>query len=322
MRKANRRPVRDLSKNPLARPLANRFREIVSGAKDGKPDWAQLMALGNDEGFFGPESAVWQVHGCVGTIVGGIRALLLQAAHPAPLAGVAQHSRYSSDPLGRLAGTTKWLTITSFASTEVIHKEAMRVNAMHSRVRGEFETKSGAINNYRAQDPRFLLWVHCAFTDSFLKAHQFLGYKIDKGADTYISEWAKSAEPLGLSNAPHTVSELENELNSYRKSELAHVGMTDEVVNFILHPPFSKLGLLFYGVLARAAIYTLDDRDRELLRLKKPSVVWLKISRISLDFLSAILGHESPSQKIARARIARIRAAKPANQRDIFLKDT
>ena len=305
--------MRDLSKNPLTRPLANRFREIVSGAKDGKPDWAQLMAIGNDEGLFGPESAVWQVHGSVGTIVGGIRALLLQAAHPAPLAGVAQHSRYSSDPLGRLAGTTKWLTITSFAATEVINKEAARVNAMHTRVKGEYETKNGVSDHYRAQDQRFLLWVHCAFTDSFLKAHQFLGYKIDKGADTYISEWAKSAEPLGLSNAPHTVSELENELNSFRKLELAHVSMTDEVVNFILHPPFSKLGLLFYGVLARAAIYTLDDRDRELLGLKKPSVVWLKISRISLDFLSAILGHESPSQKIARARIARIRATKPAH---------
>ena len=66
--------MRDLSKNPLTRPLANRFREIVSGAKDGRPDWAQLMAIGNDEGLFGPESAVWQVHGSVGTIVGGIRA--------------------------------------------------------------------------------------------------------------------------------------------------------------------------------------------------------------------------------------------------------
>ena len=305
--------MRDLSKNPLARPLANRFREIVSGAKDGKPDWAQLMAIGNDEGLFGPESAVWQVHGSVGTIVGGIRALLLQAAHPAPLAGVAQHSRYSSDPLGRLAGTTKWLTITSFAATEVINKEAARVNAMHTRVKGEYETKTGVSDHYRAQDQRFLLWVHCAFTDSFLKAHQFLGYKIDKGADTYISEWAKSAEPLGLMNAPHTESELENELNSFRKSELAHVSITDEVVKFILRPPFSKLGLLFYGVLARAAIYTLDDRDRELLRLKKPNVVWLKISRLSLDFLSAILGHESPSQKIARARIVRIRETKPAH---------
>ena len=304
--------MRDLSKNPLTRPLANRFREIVSGAKDGKPDWAQLMAIGNDEGLFGPESAVWQVHGSVGTIVGGIRALLLQAAHPAPLAGVAQHSRYSSDPLGRLAGTTKWLTITSFAATEVINKEAARVNAMHTRVKGEYETKTGVSDHYRAQDQRFLLWVHCAFTDSFLKAHQFLGYKIEKGADTYISEWAKSAEPLGLSNAPHTVRELENELNSFRKSELAHVSITDEVVKFILRPPFSKLGLLFYGVLARAAIYTLDDRDRELLHLKKPSVVWLKISRVSLDFLSAILGHESPSQQIARTRIARIRESKSA----------
>lgn len=298
----------DLSNNRFTRPLANRFRETVSGAKDGKPDWAELMALGNDEGFFGPESAVWQVHGSVGTIVGGIRALLLQAAHPAPLAGVAEHSRYSTDPLGRLIGTTKWLTITSFAATEVIKKEAARVNAMHTRVKGTYETKSGTTEPYRAQDERFLLWVHCAFTDSFLKSHQFLGYKIDKGADQYVAEWARSAVPLGLKNAPHSVKELEDTLDDFRVNDLARVAQTDDVVSFILRPPFSRAGLLFYRMLAKAAIYTLDDRDRELLHLKKPSVMWLKISRICLDFLSAILGHESPSQKIARSRINRIRA--------------
>lgn len=291
----------------LTRPLANRFRTVVSGSRDGKPEWAEWMSIGDDEGFFGPESAVWQVHGSVSTIVGGIRALLLQAAHPAPLIGVAEHSRYSSDPLGRLAGTTRWLTITSFASTEVILREASRVNAMHSRVHGEYENKDGLRQEYRAQDPRFLMWVHCAFTDSFLTAHQHLGYAIDKGADAYVAEWSRSAEPLGLVNAPRSVEELHALLEEYRARDLAEVAQTREVVSFILQPPFSKLGMVFYRALANAAIYTLDDRDRKLLGLKKPSRIWLTVSRVSLDFLSAILGHESPSQKIARARIARIR---------------
>ena len=73
----------DLSNFFLTKPLANRFREVVSGSKDGAPKWAYQMLEGNDEGYFGPESAVWEVHGCVSTIIGGIRALLLQAAHPA-----------------------------------------------------------------------------------------------------------------------------------------------------------------------------------------------------------------------------------------------
>jgi len=233
---------------PLTKPLADKFREIVSGSKDGRPDWVNTIAIGSGPGLFGPGSAVWQVHGCIATLVGGVRALLLQAAHPAPLSGVAEHSRYESDPLGRLAGTTRWLTVTTFAATEVIDREAARVNAMHDHVKGEFKNKQGHDQSYKAKDPRFLLWVHCAFTDSFLKAHLALGYPIDQGADTYVAQWSKSAIPLGLTNAPMSVAELEAALDDFRKNDLATVARTAEVVRFILNPPFNGAGAFFYKV--------------------------------------------------------------------------
>ena len=164
----------------LTKPLADAFRKNVSGSKDGLPDWAREIAHGDDAGLFKADGAVWKVHGNLGTLVGGVRALLLQAAHPAPLSGVAQHSRYESDPMGRLAGTTRWLTITTFASTEIIEREAKRVNAMHSKVSGQYTDMAGAHSSYRAQDARFLLWVHCAFTDSFLVAYRELGRDQDR----------------------------------------------------------------------------------------------------------------------------------------------
>jgi hypothetical protein len=74
-------------------------------------------------------------------------------------------------------------------------------------------------------------------------------------------------------------------------------------VGFILKPPFSKGGLFFYRILANAAISTIDEPFLTVLGLKKKSKVWLRISRILLDFLSYMLGHESPSQKIAHQRI-------------------
>ena len=297
----------DLSKFPLTKPLANRFRVIVSGDKDGTPKWAFQMLEGNDEGYFSPESAVWEVHGCISTIVGGIRALLLQAAHPAALAGVAEHSRYESDPLGRLAGTTKWLTITSFGATEFIEKEARRVNEMHSRVKGTYVDKSGKIKDYSAEESDYLLWVHCAFTDGFLKTYTALGYKFKTSPDKDVAQWAKSAAPLGLKNPPKSVAELESLLNDFRANSLYANEKTREVVKFILRPPFSKAGLIAFSIFANAAVATLDPRDRKLLGLKKRSAIWLKISKVMLIFLSAILGHESPSQKFARQRIAKLR---------------
>jgi hypothetical protein len=126
---------------------ADAFRKTVSGDPTGAPAWAQQMAIGNDVGLFGPESAVWEVHGSISTLVGGIRALLMQAAHPAALTGVAEHSQYDTDPLGRLERTTRWLTITTFGSTEAIEREARRVNELHSHVKGEYPAKDGRLRH-------------------------------------------------------------------------------------------------------------------------------------------------------------------------------
>ena len=290
----------------LTKPLADAFRKNVSGSKDGLPDWAKDIALGNDAGLFKTDGAVWKVHGNLGTLVGGVRALLLQAAHPAPLAGVAQHSRYETDPMGRLAGTTRWLTITTFGSKEIIEREAKRVNAMHSKVSGDYTNKSGVHSNYRAQDSRFLLWVHCAFTDSFIKSHLALGYPLPDGPDEYVREWANSAIPLGLTAAPKSIAELEATLKDFRTNDLGRTEKTLEVVRFILKPQFGSTGLLFYKIIANAAVATLDTNELEILGLKTKSKIWLKICRGALNVFSAILGPESPSQRLARERIARI----------------
>ena len=65
--------------------LASSFREIVSGNPEGRPAWVKSIEEGSDVGLFAEDSAVWEVHGSVSTLIGGIRALLLQAAHPAEI---------------------------------------------------------------------------------------------------------------------------------------------------------------------------------------------------------------------------------------------
>jgi uncharacterized protein (DUF2236 family) len=282
---------------------ADAFRKTVSGDPSGAPEWSKQMAIGSDAGLFGPNSAVWQVHGCIATLVGGIRALLMQAAHPAALTGVAEHSAYDTDPLGRLERTTRWLTITSFGSTEAIEIEARRVREMHKRVTGSFQDKSGEQSPYSASDPRYLLWVHCAFTDSFLRAHEELGYSLPQGADQYVREWSKSADPLGLSQAPLSKNELVDVMATFAENEVTSISMTPPIVGFILKPPFGKGGLFFYRILANAAIATIDEPFLSVLGLKPRSRNWLRVSKVLLDFLSYMLGHESPSQKIARKRI-------------------
>lgn len=284
---------------------ASAFRKAVSGDPKGLPAWANEMAIGNDRGFYGPESDVWKVHGSLATLVGGVRALLMQAAYPAALAGVSQHSAYDTDPLGRLERTTRWLTITSFGSTEAIAKEARRVNSLHAHVKGDYSDHRG-VHQYQASQSRHLLWVHCAFTDSFLTAYRELGRDEERSVSKYVEEWAKSAEPLGLLDAPKSDSELKSVLDDFLDNEIGQIEATKRIVHFIIHPPFSKAAMPFYRTLCNAAISTMDPRVLNALGLKPKSRIWLTIVKPLLGALQAVLGNESPSQTIARQRIARL----------------
>jgi hypothetical protein len=102
-----------------------------------------------------------------------------------------------------------------------------------------------------------------------------------------------------------SVAELEATLDDFRANDLAHGERTDEVVRFILNPPFGGAGKFFYKVISNAAIATLDQRELDLLGLAPRSKMWLRISRISLDIFLAILGPEPPAMQVARERIAR-----------------
>ena len=179
----------------LQKQIARRFRAVLCGDPSGNPPWLGADAAGEGPGFFLPGDAPWVVHGDMATLVGGVRALLMQALHPGTLAGVRDHSRYKEDPLGRLAGTIQWLTVTTFAARESILREAARVRGMHGKVRGTYRDASGREREYNASDPELLRWVHIAFMDSFLRCHQaYSPVPIPGGTDAYIRLWAQFME--------------------------------------------------------------------------------------------------------------------------------
>jgi uncharacterized protein (DUF2236 family) len=277
-----------------------KFRRLLSGAKDGKPPWLDIIAGGETGGLFVPTDAPWVVHRDFGTLVGGIRALLVQALHPATLAGVRNHSRYEQDPLGRLAGTIRWLTVTTFGSFDAIAGEASRVNRLHERVVGDRPV------NYRAADPHLLLWVHVAFTESFLVAHElYCEAEIPGGADNYISQWAKSVEPLGLLAAPKTQVELDSVLNAFQP-ELGFSEDTASVVRFIRKPPLPLLARPVYALLFQAALLSLRPEHLQLLGLRKPSPVIVPLTRFTLKAIRTIIGPESPIEDGAIRRLKRL----------------
>jgi uncharacterized protein (DUF2236 family) len=296
-----------LPNNALQESLSKRFRRLLSGDPDGVPPWLDVIAAGDEPGLYLPTDAPWIVHADFGTLVGGIRALLMQALHPGSLTGVANHSRYEQDALGRLAGTIRWLTVTTFGSHTAVAGEAQRVNRMHKRVTGEYTTSTGEERPYKAADPDLLLWVHIAFMESFLRCHQMYAWReIPGGADAYVRLWAKSVEPIGLAAAPMNESQLITEIERYKR-ELVATEKTLDVVKFIKRPPLPVLARPVYWLLFEAAVVSLPIEFRTLLGLKaKPRWIIQPLTRGVLRFIRLAIGPESPIEDGAIERLRRI----------------
>lgn len=299
--------------------LSVRFRRLLSGDPNGIPPWLEVVARGEEAGWFIPEDAPWIVHADFGTLVGGIRALLMQAMHPGSLAGVAQHSRYEQDPLGRLSGTIRWLTVTTFGSKTAIMDEAGRVNRLHTRVTGEYVTGLGQPKPYRAADPDLLLWVHIAFTDSFLTAHEMYSTvpipagQSASGADNYVAQWARSVQPLGLNRAPMSRSELDAEIQRFADEGLLRVDeKTLSVVDFIRKAPLPKSAKPIYSLLFDAAVVSLPPGIRAQLGVKaKPRWFVQPTVKFLLRAMRFAIGPESPIEDAAKQRLIRIGAWSP-----------
>ena len=291
--------------------LRRRFRSVLSGSDSGVPEWNHLIEEGEDFGLFSPEDAPWVVHADVATFIGGIRALLMQAMHPGSLAGVMQHSRYEEDALGRLVGTIRWLSISTFGSTTAFFEESRRVAGMHERVRGSYRDEQGERVDYSASDSALLEWVHIAFTDSFLEAHLLYGERaIPGGADAYVGHWAKAVVPLGLAEPPNSEAQLRLRIKEF-DPVLRVDERTRRVVEFIRRPPLPGAGPLVYRLLFAAAVESLPQSYRERLGLRAlPSWLIRPVARAAMSVLRVVLGDDSPIEGAALARHARLRASR------------
>jgi uncharacterized protein (DUF2236 family) len=295
--------------NRLQTALARRFVRLLSGSETGKPPWLGAVAEGEEAGLYLPNQAPWIVHADFATLVGGIRALLMQALHPGSLTGVRQHSRYEQDPLGRLAGTIRWLTVTTFGPSKSNQAEADRVNRLHTRVKGQYQNASGENKNYQAGDKDLLLWVHVAFMDSFLRAHQNYSKRpIPGGPDEYIRLWAESVKPLGLETAPLSEAELLETLRQFDNQLIVNAD-TREVFKWLKNPPLPTLAKPFYRLFFFAALATLPENYRDMIG-ERALPLWFVKSQTTniLRFMRIAIGSESPIEDAAIARLRRVGA--------------
>ncbi|PPH30876.1 oxygenase MpaB family protein [Rathayibacter sp. AY1F9] len=268
-----------------------------------RADWIVALEKGDDAGLFGPGSAVWAVNGGLPTMIAGVRALLMQTLHAGAMAGVHDHSRYREDPMSRLDNTVRWVLTTSFGDTAAASGAARWVTGVHERIVGSYEDAGGRERSYSAQDPRLLLWVHDAFTDAFLGAHEIWGGRIPGGPDAYVREWAASGRLLGVQDPPESVAELRAQLAGFA-GELKPDARVHEAVGFLRDIRLPGEAGVVYPLLFAGAVASLSPEVRRLLGLRRPWWPAITANRLLFVFLGRYLGRVSPSEQAAIDRIA------------------
>ncbi|HEY3090113.1 MAG TPA: oxygenase MpaB family protein [Jatrophihabitantaceae bacterium] len=214
-----------------------------------------------DFGYFGPGSVTWRVHAEPLTMVGGLRALLLQALHPEAMRLLYERSSFQDDPWARLQRTVIYVATVSFGTTAEVDAAAAHVREVH-RLLG-------------VTDREQLAWVHACEVSSFLIAARYAGVRLSADdADAYIAEQVRAARLVGVPArlAPRTVADINGYFDAMRP-RLRLTPEAQEAARVVIAPPLpvprrwtlpARAG---WNTLVTLAIGLLPEWARRLYRL-------------------------------------------------------
>jgi uncharacterized protein (DUF2236 family) len=234
--------------------MLNRLRQsVVSFFDQGLNPMANTQDYAGDPGLYGPESVTWKIMRDVSGFMGGLRALMIQSAHPEVVDGFLQHSTMLKDPIARLSRTSDYVSTVNFGAMPEVLRMIQRVQQMHAHVVGT----SSRGKQYNANDPYLTAWVHYSLVQSFLVAYQEYGrYPLtQQEADQFVQEQTKTGELMGVDTYLDTESALHQWLNF--NPNIGTVVATQRWMKFLKYPPIGAATKLGYVCLYDAAVESL-----------------------------------------------------------------
>ena len=188
----------------------------------------------------------------------------MQSAHPEVVAGVADHSMYREDPLGRLSRTSAYVTATTFGAAPEVKAAIEVVRSAHAVVVG----RSHRGRPYSASGPALSAWVHNVLTDSFLAAYGAYGPRsLAMGErDRFVVEQAQIGRMLDSRPVPRDAPALRAWIDDHPDLDPSP-GMLS-TVEFLRDPPLGRLQRAGYRLLFAGAVAIVPARIRRILGLR------------------------------------------------------
>jgi uncharacterized protein (DUF2236 family) len=234
-----------------------------------------------DVGLLGPGSVAWRVVGHPMSLVGGMRALMVQALHPLAMAGVAQHSDYEHRAMDRLRRTAYYVTATTFGDTPTAYAAAERVKRLHRRIRG-VDPVTG--KRYSAEDHDLQIWVHCTEWHSFLASYRVFGSSITpEQQDQYLAEGVEIGSLLGAprERIPASRDQYRDYFAAVRP-QLCVSEAARKAITFVRFPPLERDNLHLQPIMrmfGSAAVALIPGYLRTLAGIARPP--WVDIAAIN-----------------------------------------
>jgi len=228
---------------------------------------SETRQLSPDDFVFGPDSMAWKINRHWTGLLYGPAAALLQIAHPRVAQGVAEHSAFQSDALGRLQRTLSAVNQITFGTHEEAAEMKALIGRMHGGVRGRTAPGIDGEASYSAFEPELMLWVLGTLIEASL-----LGYRevfgevsaVDKQA--FYEDFRRFGSYFGLDAAfgPQTYAEWDN---AYRikKQRMGLHPLCREVARHVVYPQAHWMERLLGCAFDFIAIEGLDPETRSRL---------------------------------------------------------
>lgn len=196
-----------------------------------RPEWLEQIAAECDEpnqGFFGPSSVQWTISREQVLLVSGLRALLMQLAHPAIAHATRGHSNFYTDPFGRLARTFEIVHAMIFGDLDTAVDAAARLWGIHTRIKGTLPADTPGIvdPHYSATDSDLLFWVAATLLDSTVAACNYVLPQTDPAVWTPLYEGGrKFAWLCGVAreDMPQTLDGFQAKMDAVLQSDVITV---------------------------------------------------------------------------------------------------
>ncbi|MFV0416441.1 MAG: oxygenase MpaB family protein, partial [Chthoniobacterales bacterium] len=142
---------------------------------------------------FSPNSSIWRVTSELVILLGGPLAAVLQAAHPEVAVAVTHHSKFKTDPTGRLHRTLEAVYTLVFGTKQDAEKMVADIGELHRPVHGQDPIPYNAFS----QDAQ--MWVTATLIISAFDSYERFYQPLTEAAKTeHYKDMHRFGECFGL----------------------------------------------------------------------------------------------------------------------------